>query len=143
MIFQVPINADIIFSIVDKDGVKTRAKRCEYTFEKNLPSDNRGFAKWVSVVFCFTPHCPRPSHTCVFQVCVALGVAAPPVEPFAQRHPDHPLRDLHHRRQCGDQRHQQAGQCEGRKVLGACQRNSSVSGLRVGIININNKTVLP
>ena len=24
---QVPINADIIFSIVDKDGVKTRAKR--------------------------------------------------------------------------------------------------------------------
>ena len=46
---QVPINADIIFSIVDKDGVKTRAKRCEYTFEKNLPSDNRGFAKWVSV----------------------------------------------------------------------------------------------
>ena len=44
---QVPINADIIFSIVDKDGVKTRAKRCEYTFEKNLPSDNRGFAKWV------------------------------------------------------------------------------------------------
>ena len=42
---QVPINADIIFSIVDKDGVKTRAKRCEYTFEKNLPSDNRGFAK--------------------------------------------------------------------------------------------------
>ena len=45
---QVPINADIIFSIVDKDGVKTRAKRCEYTFEKNLPSDNRGFAKFVS-----------------------------------------------------------------------------------------------
>jgi hypothetical protein len=42
---QVPINADIIFSIVDKEGVKTRAKRCEYTFEKNLPSDNRGFAK--------------------------------------------------------------------------------------------------
>ena len=45
---EVPINADIIFSIVDKDGVKTRAKRCEYTFEKNLPSDNRGFAKFVS-----------------------------------------------------------------------------------------------
>ena len=22
--------------------------RCEYTFEKNLPSDNRGFAKFVS-----------------------------------------------------------------------------------------------
>lgn len=45
---EVPINADIIFSIVDKDGGKTRAKRCEYTFEKNLPSDNRGFAKFVS-----------------------------------------------------------------------------------------------
>jgi len=45
---EIPINADIIFSIVDKDGVKTRAKRCEYTFEKNLPSDNRGFAKFVS-----------------------------------------------------------------------------------------------
>jgi len=45
---EVPINADIIFSIVDKEGVKTRAKRCEYTFEKNLPSDNRGFAKFVS-----------------------------------------------------------------------------------------------
>jgi len=45
---EVPINADIIFSIVDKDGVKTRAKRCEYTFEKNLLSDNRGFAKFVS-----------------------------------------------------------------------------------------------
>jgi len=45
---EVPINADIIFSIVDKDGTKTRAKRCEYTFEKNLPSDNRGFAKFVS-----------------------------------------------------------------------------------------------
>ena len=40
-----PINADIIFSIIDKDGNKTRAKRCEYTFEKSLPSDNRGFAK--------------------------------------------------------------------------------------------------
>jgi len=45
---EVPINADIIFNIVDKDGVKTRAKRCEYTFEKNLSSDNRGFAKFVS-----------------------------------------------------------------------------------------------
>lgn len=45
---EVPINADIIFSIIDKDGNKTRAKRCEYTFEKNLPSDNRGFAKFVS-----------------------------------------------------------------------------------------------
>jgi len=47
-ICEIPINADIIFSIVDKDGVKTRAKRCEYMFEKNLPSDNRGFAKFVS-----------------------------------------------------------------------------------------------
>lgn len=45
---EVPINADIIFSIIDKEGSKTRAKRCEYTFEKSLPSDNRGFAKFVS-----------------------------------------------------------------------------------------------
>jgi len=45
---EVPINTDIIFSIIDKDGVKTRAKRCEYQFDKNLPSDNRGFAKFVS-----------------------------------------------------------------------------------------------
>lgn len=45
---EVPINTDIIFSIIDKDGAKTRAKRCEYQFDKNLPSDNRGFAKFVS-----------------------------------------------------------------------------------------------
>ena len=31
--------------IESKDGNKTRAKRCEYVFEKNLQSDNRGFAK--------------------------------------------------------------------------------------------------
>jgi len=47
-ICEVPINTDIIFSIIDKDGNKTRAKRCEYQFDKNLPSDNRGFAKFVS-----------------------------------------------------------------------------------------------
>ena len=29
---EVPINADIIFSIVDKDGTKTRAKRYEKTY---------------------------------------------------------------------------------------------------------------
>lgn len=45
---EVPIDTDIIFSIIDKDGNKTRAKRCEYKFDKNLPSDNRGFAKFVS-----------------------------------------------------------------------------------------------
>merc|ERR550519_537538 len=45
---EVPIVADIIFNLIDKDGNKTRAKRCEYTFEKNLASDNRGFAKFVS-----------------------------------------------------------------------------------------------
>jgi len=45
---EVPINADIIFNIIDKDGNKTRAKRCEYVFDKNLQSDNRGFAKFVS-----------------------------------------------------------------------------------------------
>jgi len=45
---EVPINADIIFNIIDKDGNKTRAKRCEYIFDKNLHSDNRGFAKFVS-----------------------------------------------------------------------------------------------
>ena len=27
---------------------KFEFSRCEYTFEKNLPSDNRGFAKFVS-----------------------------------------------------------------------------------------------
>ena len=31
---EVPIKTDIIFSIVDKEGVKTRAKRCEHIFEK-------------------------------------------------------------------------------------------------------------
>lgn len=45
---EVPIDADIIFNIIDKDGNKTRAKRCEYIFDKNLQSDNRGFAKFVS-----------------------------------------------------------------------------------------------
>ena len=43
-----PINVDIIFSIVDKNGLKTRAKQCKYTLEKNLPSENRGSAKFVS-----------------------------------------------------------------------------------------------
>jgi len=47
-ICDIAINADIIFNIIDKDGNKTRAKRCEYVFDKNLPSDNRGFAKFVS-----------------------------------------------------------------------------------------------
>eukprot|EP00088_Acartia_fossae_P068928 TRINITY_DN8858_c0_g1_i1.p1 TRINITY_DN8858_c0_g1~~TRINITY_DN8858_c0_g1_i1.p1 ORF type:complete len:394 (+),score=91.00 TRINITY_DN8858_c0_g1_i1:45-1226(+) len=45
---EVPIDADIIFNIIDKDGNRTRAKRCEYTFDKDLQSDNRGFAKFVS-----------------------------------------------------------------------------------------------
>ena len=33
---EVPINADIIFSIVDKDGTKTRAKRSVFSWLQNV-----------------------------------------------------------------------------------------------------------
>ena len=45
---RIPVEAEITFSIIGKDGIKMRSRRCKYTFEKNVPRDNRGFCMLVS-----------------------------------------------------------------------------------------------